>query len=152
MPAIGNQGFRGNVRNRFVLAGAVLSGLALDVAPAAAVIKLLPAIEQLYSSVEREPPSAAHITVCYGLVCRLRLTLVFTVAERTTLAKLMAKGRASPAEERKAIQQVFVWFDHRVARDAAPTIAWPMRTSVLSTPITISTAGTPREPPRVCCW
>ena len=29
----------------------------------------------------------------------------------------MNKGRASAAEERKAIQQVFVWFDHRVARE-----------------------------------
>ena len=58
------------------------------------------------------------MTVCYGFVCRLRLTLVFTAAERTTITNLMSKGRASAAEERKAIQQVFVWFDHRVARDA----------------------------------
>ena len=96
------------------LAGAVLSGLLLAAAPAAAAIKLWPAIEQLYSSVEMEPPSASHMTVCYGFVCRLRLTLVFTDAERTTIPNLMNKGRATAAEERKAIQQVFVWFDHRV--------------------------------------
>jgi hypothetical protein len=31
---------------------------------------------------------------------------------------MLAKGKASAADERKAIQQVFVWFDHRVAREA----------------------------------
>ena len=29
----------------------------------------------------------------------------------------MSKGEASPADERKAIQQVFVWWDHRVAQE-----------------------------------
>ena len=57
------------------------------------------------------------MTVCYGFVCRLRLTLVFTAAERTTIANLMNKGQANAAEERKAIQQVFVWFDRRVGRE-----------------------------------
>jgi hypothetical protein len=100
-----------------VFVGAVLPGLLLAAAPAAATIKLWPAIEQLYSSVQMEPPSATHMTVCYGFVCRLRLTLVFTAAERTTITNMMNKGRASAAEERKAIQQVFVWFDHRVGRE-----------------------------------
>ena len=99
------------------LASAVLSGLLLAVAPATATIKLWPEIEQLYSSVEMEPPSAAHMTVCYGFTCRLRLTLVFAAAERTAITNLMNKGRASAVEERKAIQQVFVWFDHRVGRE-----------------------------------
>lgn len=103
--------------HRLVLAGTVLSSLALAVAPAAATIKLWPAIEQLYSSVEMEPPSATHMTVCYGFTCRLRLTLAFTVAERATITNLMNKGRATAADERKAIQQVFVWFDHRVGRE-----------------------------------
>ena len=102
---------------RIYLADVLLLSLLLGTGPAAA-IKLLPAVEQLYSSVEMEPPSATHMTVCYGFVCRLRLTLVFTDAERTSITNMMNKGRASPAEERKAIQQVFVWFDHRVARDA----------------------------------
>ncbi len=103
------------MRHRVVLAGAVLASLIPGAATAE--IKLWPAIEQLYSSVEMEPPSASHMTVCYGFVCRRRLALVFTGAERTTIANLMNKGKANAAEERKAIQQVFVWFDHRVARD-----------------------------------
>ena len=98
------------------LAGVLLSNLLLGTGPAAA-IKLWPAIEQLYSSVEMEPPDATQMTVCYGFVCRLRLTLVFTGAERTTITNMMSKGRASAADERKAIQQVFVWFDHRVGRE-----------------------------------
>ena len=88
----------------------------LGIAPASA-IKLTPAQEQLYSSVEIPPPTAADMTVCYGFVCRQRLELDFTAAERTLLINTLAKGRASAAEERKAIQQAFVWFDHRVARE-----------------------------------
>jgi hypothetical protein len=99
------------------LATAVVWGVLLAAAPAAAAIKLWPEIEQLFSSVEMEPPSATHMTVCYGFTCRLRLTLVFTDAERTTITNLMNKGRASAVEERKAIQQVFVWFDRRVGRE-----------------------------------
>jgi hypothetical protein len=99
------------------LATAVVWGVWLAAAPAAAAIKLWPEIEQLFSSVEMEPPSATHMTVCYGFTCRLRLTLVFTDAERTTITNLMSKGRASAVEERKAIQQVFVWFDRRVGRE-----------------------------------
>jgi hypothetical protein len=105
------------VRRRLVLALVLASAALLAAAPARATVKLWPAIEQLYSSVEMEPPSATHMTVCYGFTCRLRLTLVFTDAERTTIGNLMNKGRASAVEERKAIQQVFVWFDHRVGRE-----------------------------------
>jgi hypothetical protein len=98
---------------RLVFAGilvAVLGG-----GPAAA-IKLSPAVEEMYAAAEVEPPNAEQMTVCYGFVCRLRFTLVFTPAERATLMGIMAKGRASPAEERKALQQAFVWFDRRVGR------------------------------------
>jgi hypothetical protein len=97
------------------IAAAVLSGL-LGVAPAQA-IKLTPEQAQLYTSVEIPPPTAEDMTACYGFVCRRRLEINFTAAERTLLINTLAKGRASPAEERKAVQQVFVWFDHRVARE-----------------------------------
>ena len=109
------------VRHRLVFAGAALLSLVLAVGPAAAAIKLWPAIEQLYTSVEMEPPSATHMTVCYGFTCRLRLTLVFTAAERTTITNLMNKGRANAAEERKAIQQVFVWL--RILRIAHVSVS-----------------------------
>ena len=102
------------------VAAAVLSSLMLGVAPGLApawAIKLTPAQEQLYSSVEIPPPTAEEMTACYGFVCRKRLVIDFTAAERTLLINTLAKGRASPAEERKAIQQAFVWFDHRVGRE-----------------------------------
>jgi hypothetical protein len=106
------------VGHRFVLAAALLSSLMLSGGSVqAATVKLSAGLEQMYAQVEMEPPSAEFMTVCYGFVCRLRLTIVFTAAERATITGLMNKGRASAAEERKAIQQVFVWFDHRVARD-----------------------------------
>lgn len=104
------------MRYGLVIAAALL-GLTLGAQPAAA-INLTPAQAQQYSAVEMQPPSATQMTVCYGFVCRLRLELAFTAAERSTLTAMLAKGAASPAEERKAIQQAFVWFDRRVASEA----------------------------------
>jgi hypothetical protein len=106
----------GAVGERIVVVGALLLALVPAGGPATAAIKLSPALQQMYTMTETEPPSAAHMTVCYGFTCRLRFDLVFTADERKTITSLMNKGRASAAEERKSIQQVFVWFDHRVAR------------------------------------
>ena len=116
MVAIGNGSGLRVLRRRFALAAMILSGLALGVGPTAA-INMTPAQEQLYSAVEMQPPSAEQMIVCYGFVCRLRLVLEFSSAERTTLMGILAKGKASAGEERKAIQQAFVWFDQRVGRE-----------------------------------
>ncbi len=70
----------------------------------------------LYSSVGILPPTATQMTVCYGFVCRRRAELGFTARDRAALKAILARGRASPAAERKAIQRAFVWFDHRIAR------------------------------------
>jgi hypothetical protein len=45
------------------------------------------------------------------------MELAFSAGERATLMNILARGRASPADERKALQQAFVWFDHRVGRE-----------------------------------
>jgi hypothetical protein len=107
----------------------VHAGLALALAVAtlsfgtgqAAAIQLSREIAQMYAAVEMSPPTATRMTVCYGFVCRLRLELDFSPAERALLTSILAKGRASPEEERKAIQQAFVWFDHRVGREVGTT-------------------------------
>jgi hypothetical protein len=106
----------GALRHRVAIAALAGVGVALGVGPAAA-IKLSPAISQMYAAVEVAPPTAKQITVCYGFVCRRRLELNFSPAEYSTLMKILAGGRASAAEERKAIQRAFVWFDHRVGRE-----------------------------------
>lgn len=104
------------IRRPFLPAAALLAGFVLNATPAAAV-KLSAPLDQLYSSAELEPPNASQMPVCYGFGCRLRFYLVFSPSERTLIASLMAKGLASAVEERKAIQQVFVWFDRRVGRE-----------------------------------
>jgi hypothetical protein len=107
----------GIVRRRLVATGLLLSSFVLS-SVATAAMNLTPAQAQLYSSVEMPPPTAKDMTACYGFVCRKRLVIDFKAAERMLLTNIMAKGKASPADERKAIQQVFVWFDQRVAREA----------------------------------
>lgn len=74
-------------------------------------------MNDMYAAVGISPPTAAQMTVYYGFVCRRRMELAFSARERATLKTILARGRASPAAERKAIQQAFVWFDHRVGRE-----------------------------------
>ncbi len=76
--------------------------------------ELSPQIANLYSSVQIYPPSGNAMTVCYGFVCRRRLALEFTGADRAALAQLLSAGRASAAAERAAVQKAVVWFDRRV--------------------------------------
>jgi hypothetical protein len=83
----------------------------------AGAVNLTMEMEKAYTSVEILPPTASRMTVCYGFVCRRRLELHFTAAERSLLSNILAKGKASAAEERKAIQQAFVWFDRRVGEE-----------------------------------
>jgi hypothetical protein len=101
---------------RSIAAAVAATGLMLGPVPARAV-QLSAAMEWMYSSVEAVPPTASQMMVCYGFVCRLRFFLYFSPAERATLTNIMAKGKASAADERKALQQAFVWFDHRVGRE-----------------------------------
>lgn len=89
----------------------VVATIAADKAPA---IEISPEIAELYTSVSIHPPSAGSMTVCYGFVCRRRMTLDFTLDDRKALAKILAAGKASPAAERIAVQKAVVWFDLRV--------------------------------------
>jgi hypothetical protein len=100
-----------------VLANVLIASLTLGARPSHA-IQLSSEIAKMYAAVEMAPPSATQMTVCHGFVCRLRFVLAFSAGERATLSNILAKGKASAAAERKAIQEAFVWFDRRVARQA----------------------------------
>ncbi len=83
----------------------------------APAIELSPSVAQMYAAVEAQPPTANQMMVCYGFVCRRKMFLHFSPSERSTLKNIIARGRASAAEERKALQRAFVWFDRRVGHD-----------------------------------
>jgi hypothetical protein len=105
------------VQYRHILWAIVAAILAFGAEHAAAKSSLTHEIIAMYAAVGMSPPTAARMTVCYGFVCRRRMELAFTAKERATLERILARGRASPAAERKAIQRAFVWFDHRVGRE-----------------------------------
>jgi hypothetical protein len=104
------------VRPGIFLALLAAASLGIAKTPAAAMT-LTPAQAEAYTAVEMQPPAASEMTACYGFACRRRLVIDFTPAERTLLIAALAKGKASAADERKAIQQAFVWFDRRVGRE-----------------------------------
>jgi hypothetical protein len=101
------------MRNPIHLMAMIVALLPLSAAPASA-IEISPAIAQMYSTVSAPPPTAERMLVCYGFECRLRMMLDFTSADRNKVIEIMATGRASPGAERKAVQQVVLWFDRRV--------------------------------------
>ena len=61
----------------------------------ARAVELSYELTQLYASVSIFPPTAERMTICYGFVCRRRMILDFTPADRKTLTDVLAKGRAS---------------------------------------------------------
>jgi hypothetical protein len=106
------------VQRRYILLLVIVAAsLTYSAGPATAAIKLTQEMIDMYAAVEALPPTASRMTVCYGFGCRRRMELAFTGKERATLRNILAKGRRSPAAERKAIQQAFVWFDHRVGKE-----------------------------------
>jgi len=106
------------VQYRQFLWAMITAALTLGGGQAAATVTLTQAMSDMYAAVGLSPPTAARMTVCYGFRCRRRMELAFTGSERATLKSILARGRASPAAERKAIQRAFVWFDRRVGREA----------------------------------
>jgi len=105
------------VQRRYILLVIVAASLTYSAGPASAAAELTQEMIDMYTAVEALPPTATRMTVCYGFRCRRRMELAFTGKERATLRNILAKGRGSPAAERKAIQQAFVWFDHRVGKE-----------------------------------
>jgi hypothetical protein len=71
-------------------------------------------IAQLYADVSAYPPRTGAMTVCYGFICRRRMEMVFTPADRAAVASILAGGKASAAAERAAVQKAVVWFDRRI--------------------------------------
>jgi hypothetical protein len=88
-------------------------GFAFAAQPLSAM-QLTPQQSELYTSVSTSPPTAETMTVCYGFVCRRRVELDFTAADRKTLTQIMAAGKASAVAERAAIQKAVLWFDKRM--------------------------------------
>lgn len=68
-----------------------------------------------YGGYSMSAPSASFMTVCHGFGCRYRVELGLTSADHATLRRLMAAGKDSAANERKAVAAAGAWFDKRVA-------------------------------------
>ena len=98
---------------------------AVGLAAPAFAIEMTPAQSALYESVSIYPPTGNFMTVCYGFVCRRRMEFEFTVADKKALDAIMAKGKASAAAERAAIQAAVVWWDKRMAPILGTSIRLP---------------------------
>jgi hypothetical protein len=98
---------------RLLLALVVLVPLSWD-APPAAAMEVSRVITQLYADASAYPPRSGAMTVCYGFVCRRRMELVFSGADRAAVTAMLAAGKGSAAAERAAVQKAVIWFDRRI--------------------------------------
>ncbi len=99
--------------SRIVPALAFGFGFAFAAQPAF-TMQLTPQQSELYTSVSTSPPTASGMTVCYGFVCRRRVSLDFSAADQKALTQIMASGKANAIAERAAIQKAVLWFDRRM--------------------------------------
>lgn len=66
-------------------------------------------------------PRGDRIMVCHGYDCGRRTALPLSPADLAHLAKLIAAGSASPAEERMALGRAVQWFENKAAPALAAT-------------------------------
>jgi hypothetical protein len=101
------------MRHRAICASLAVAAWMLAGQPAAA-IELSAAIAKMYDDLSIGYPTDAYMTVCYGFNCRRRYELVFTEADRKRLTEILAAGKKSAEDERKAVAQAVLWFDRKV--------------------------------------
>ena len=67
-----------------------------------------------YGDYSLTPPTPAGVVICHGFGCKYRVEVGLTAADRGTLARLLAPGKASAAAERRAVAAAGAWFDRRI--------------------------------------
>lgn len=68
-----------------------------------------------YAANQAVPPTATKVIVCHGFGCARRTSVTLTKSNLRTLQTILARGRSSPAAERKAIRQAIAALEKAVA-------------------------------------
>lgn len=68
-----------------------------------------------YAANETVPPTATRVVVCHGFGCVRRTPVTLSPKNLRTYKTILARGRASPAAERKAIGEAIAWMEKAVA-------------------------------------
>jgi hypothetical protein len=61
------------------------------------------------------PPTRDSVFICHGFTCKYVVQVDLTDADRAKLTQLLARGKASPEAERRAVAAAGAWFDRRIA-------------------------------------
>ena len=78
-----------------------------------------------YGAYSLTPPTPAGVVICHGFGCKYRVEVGLTAADRGTLARLLAPGKASAAAERRAVAAAGAWFDRRIGPAAGTrAVSW----------------------------
>ncbi len=68
-----------------------------------------------YAANQAVPPTATKIVVCHGFGCVQRTSVTLSKRNIRTFKAMLARGRSSPAAERKAIGEAIAWMEKTVA-------------------------------------
>lgn len=75
-------------------------------------------IEPAFRELSLKLPTPASVTICHGFGCTYRTEIGLSTGDRAKLAALLARGRASPQAERRAVAAAVAWFDRRIGPQA----------------------------------
>jgi len=78
-------------------------------------------LNEAYASVSLLLPTTRLVVVCHDFGCAQRTPVALSSGDLSTLASLLAPGRASAEAERRAIAAAGAWFDRRVGPAAGTT-------------------------------
>lgn len=68
-----------------------------------------------YAANQAVPPTATRVVVCHGFGCVRHTPVTLSPKNLRTYKTILARGRASPAAERKAIAEAIAWMEKTVA-------------------------------------
>lgn len=68
-----------------------------------------------YAANQAVPPTATKVVVCHGFGCVRRTPVTLSTRNIRAFKAILARGRASPAAERRAIGEAVAWMEKTVA-------------------------------------
>jgi hypothetical protein len=86
-----------------------------------AVLAAEEAFAEIYAELSLRMPTPTLVVVCHAFGCNNQTHIVLSTSDRARLATLLAAGKASPANERRALAGAVQWFERRIGPVAGTT-------------------------------
>ena len=79
------------------------------------------AFAEIYAELSLRMPTPTLVVVCHAFGCSNQAHIILSPGDRARLSTLLAAGKASPANERRALAGAVQWFERRIGPVAGTT-------------------------------